>query len=101
MIGNIDLPRCLRGAIKRDFQTYIPECTSLVENVEYAYPHSNALLQSHLQLGHCKPYKATRHQTKCDVINHVKLFLKVYRCIYSSQIFDIIQSDVALQNQVH
>ena len=40
----------------------------------------------------CKP-QATRHPTKCNVINDVKLFPTVY--------FDVIQSDVALQKQVH
>ena len=47
-------------------------------NSEYGYSHSNALLQFDLKLERCKPYKAARHPTKCDVINHVKLFLTVY-----------------------
>ena len=44
------------------------------------------------------------HPNKCDVINDVKLFLTVYRSISQDilpQIFDIIQSGVALQKQVH
>ena len=36
---------------------------------EYGYPHSNALLQFECKLERCKPHKAARHQTKCDVIN--------------------------------
>ena len=41
--------------------------------------------------------KATSHPTKCDVINAVKQF----PTDILSQIFDVIQSDVALQKQVH
>ena len=37
---------------------------------------------------------------KCDVINDVKLFSTVLQDILS-QIFDVIQLDVALQKQVH
>ena len=59
--------------------------------VEYGYPHSNALLQSHLKLELCKQHKAARHLMKCGVIDDVIL----------SQIFDVIQSNVALQKQVH
>ena len=40
------------------------------------------LLQFELKLERCKPYKATRHPTKCDVINDIKLFPTVYRRIY-------------------
>ena len=47
-----------------------------------------------------KPYKGVRHSTKCDVINDVKLFPTVYPG-YTVAMFDVIQSDVALQNQVH
>ena len=36
-----------------------------------------------------------------DVINNVKLFPTIYRRIIQSQIFDVIQSEVALQKQVH
>ena len=52
------------------------------EIFEYGYPHSNALLQFNHQLEHCKQHKATRHPTKCDIINDVKLFLTVYRRKY-------------------
>ena len=38
---------------------------------------------------------------KCDVINDVKIFPTVYRRIILLQIFDVIQSNVALQKQVH
>ena len=52
---------------------YLPKC-----KFEYGYPHSYALLQFELTLERCKPHKATRHLTKCDVINDVKLFRTVY-----------------------
>ena len=54
------------------------------KNFEYGYPHSNALLQSHLKLERCKPHKAkgVRHPTKCDIINDVKPFPTVYGRIY-------------------
>ena len=41
------------------------------------------------------PHKAAVHLMECDVINDVKLLPTVYRRI--SQIFDVIQSDFALQ----
>ena len=43
---------------------------------------SNALLQFRLKKEHCKPHEATRHPTKCVVINDIKLFLTVYQRIY-------------------
>ena len=69
------------GAVKRDFRTYIRPYTSPNENFEYGYPHSNALLQSHLKYKRCKPHNAAR-RPKSDVINDVKLFSTVYRRIY-------------------
>ena len=44
------------------------------------------------------PHKAACHLTKCDLINDVKL-VPIYDIL--SQSFDVIQSDVALQKQVH
>ena len=70
------------GAVKRDFQTYIRRYTSPNENVEYGYPHSNALLQVRLKFERCKPHNAARHPTKHDVINDFKMFPAVYRRIY-------------------
>ena len=75
-VGNLVLRRCASGAIKRDFRTYIQR----YEKFDYGFP--NELLQFMLKLQHCKPHKAARHPTKCDVINDVKLFLTVYRRIY-------------------
>ena len=46
---------------------------------------------------HIKPHKGVRHPTKCDLIYDVKLF----PTDILSQIFDVIQSEVALQKQVH
>ena len=81
-VGNLDLRRHASRAVKRDIQTYIRRYTSPNENFENGYPHSNALLQFPLKLKRCKPHKAARHPTKCDVINDVKLFPTVYRRIY-------------------
>ena len=67
-----------RVAVKLNFRPYIRR----YENFEYGYPHSDSLMQFELKLESCKPHKATRHQTKCDVINDVKLFPTVYRRIY-------------------
>ena len=100
-VGNLVLRRRASGAVKRDFRPYIRRYTSPNENFEYGYPHSNALLQFDLKLERCKPYKAARHPTKDDVIDDVKLFPTVYRRIYCRKNFDVIQSDVALQTQVH
>ena len=99
-VGNLVLRRRASGAVKRDFRTYIRRYTSPNENFEYGYPHSNALLQFRLELEPCKTHKAARHPMKCDVINDIKLFPTVSQDILS-QIFDVIQSEVALQNQVH
>ena len=52
------------------------------ENFEYGYPHSIALLQFECKLERCKPHKAARHPTKCDLIIDVKLFPTVYCRIY-------------------
>ena len=81
-VGNLVLWRRASGAIKRDFWTYIRRYTSPNENFEYSYPHSNALLQFALKLERCKPHKAARHRTECDVIYYLKLFPTVYRRIY-------------------
>ena len=62
------------------------------------------ILQFCLKLEHSKPHNGACHPTKCDVINEVKLFPAVYRSISQDillQIFDVIQSDVALQKKVH
>ena len=81
-VGNLVFRRRASGAVKRDFRTYIRLYTSLNENFEYGYPHSNALLQFRLESERWKPHKATRHPTKCDVINDVNMFPAVYRRIY-------------------
>ena len=78
MVWNLVLRRRASSAVKRDIRKYIRRYTSPNENFEYGYPHSNALLKKE----HCKPDKATCRQTKCDVINDVKLFLTVYHRIY-------------------
>ena len=100
-VRNLVLRRRTSRAVKCDFQTYIRRYTSPNESFEYGYPLSNALLQFDLKLECCKPHKAARHQTKGDVIDVVKLFLTVYRRIYCRKSFDVIQSDIVLQTQVH
>ena len=75
----------------------ISNCIS--DDFEYGYPHSNALLQFRLKKEHCMPHEAARHPTKCDVINQT-IFDSISEDILL-QIFDIIQADVSLQNQVH
>ena len=78
-VGNLVLRRRASGAVKRDFRTYIRRYTSLNENFEYGYPHSNALLQFLLtEFKRCKPHKAARHPTIYDVIHDVKPFPTVY-----------------------
>ena len=89
MVGNLVLLRSGSGAVKRNFGLYICWYTSPNENFEYGYPHFNAFLQLCLKLECCKPHKAARHQTQCDVINDVKLFLTVYRRIYRCNIFKL------------
>ena len=42
MVGNLVLRRCVSGAVKRDFRTYIRRYTSPNENFEDGYPNSNA-----------------------------------------------------------
>ena len=59
---------------KTGFPAVYPMIYLQNENFEYGYPHSNAFLQFRLKLEHCKPQKAARHPTICDVINDVKLF---------------------------
>ena len=71
MVGNLVLRQRGSGAVKCDFRTYIRRYTSPNENFEYGYPYSNALLQFELKLERCKPHKAARNPTKCDVINDV------------------------------
>ena len=96
IVGNLVLPWRASGAIKRDFQTYIQRYTSPNEKFEYGYPHSNAPLQFCLKLKRCKPHKAARHPSISDVINDVKLFPTGISQDILSQIFDVIQSKVAL-----
>ena len=96
-VRNLVLRWRTSGAVKRDFQTYIRWYTSPNGNFEYGYPHSNAIQHFCLELECCKPHTPACHPTKCDIINDIKLF----PVDILAQIFDAIQSDVALQKQVH
>ena len=66
----------------------------------YGYPHSNALLQFYLNVERYTPHKAACHLTKCGVINDITISDSISKNILS-QFFDVIQSDVALQKQMH
>ena len=66
-VGNLVLRRRASGAVKRDFRSCIRRYTSPNQNVEYGYPHSNALLQFCLKLERCIPQKGACHLTKYDV----------------------------------
>ena len=95
-VGNLVLWRRIRGAVKRDFRTYIRRYTS---PNEYGYPHSNALLTFSIQKGSenvlCCAYASSscqRHKTACQLHVHVFTwatlcndvgFPTVYRRIYS------------------
>ena len=81
-VGNLVLRRRASEAIKRHLRTHIRRYTSPNENFEYGYPKSNALLHSCLKLERCKQHIGVRYQTKCDVINNIKLFPTAYRRIY-------------------
>ena len=100
MVRNLVLLWRASGTVKRYFRPYIRRYTSPNENFEYGYPNSNAFLQFCHKLESCKLHKAAHHQKKYDISNDVKLFPTVPQDKLL-QIFDIIKSDVALQNQVH
>ena len=95
MVGNL--------VLKSNFRTYIRRYTSLNENFEYGYLHSNAFPHVRLKLEPFKLHKAARQPTICDIFNDTKLFPTVNHriCISQdilSQIIDVIQADIALQN---
>ena len=54
MVGNLVLLRRMRKTVKRDSSN------------EYGYPHSNALLQFHLELDHCKLHKTAQRRTSSN-----------------------------------
>ena len=69
------------------------------ENIEYGYPHSNALVQFPLNLESCKPPKAARHPTTCDLLmtsNYFRQYMYIALQDVLSQIFDATQSDFAV-----
>ena len=59
-----------------------------------------SLVSNRSVASHIKPHKGVRHQIKCDLIIDVKLF-RQYIAEYTVENLDVIQSDVALQKQVH
>ena len=73
MVGNLVLRRRVSGAVERDFRTYIRRYTSPNENIEYGYPHSNALLIFCIQKDSenvlCCAYTSNdaRHKTTCQL----------------------------------
>ena len=67
-VGKLVLRRRASGAVKRDLRPYIPRYTPANENVEYGYPHSNALLQTRLKFERFKPLKDPQRRTSLNVI---------------------------------
>ena len=101
-VGNLVLRPPVSEAVKCNFRTYIRGYTSLNESFEYGYPHSNALLQFHLKLEHCKPHIAAHHPKKINAIHDVKLFSTAYCRIYCRKFLTLSNlTDVTLQKQVH
>ena len=82
-VANLVLRRRASGAVGLNviFERISDDIPPQLNFFEYDCPHSNALLQSRSKLERCKPHKAERHPTKCDVFNYVKQFLTVYRTI--------------------
>ena len=77
IVGNLVLWQRVRGAIKRDFQLYIRQYTSLNENLNMVIPilmHFCACIALNflfiLELECSKPHNST----KSDVFNDIKLF---------------------------
>ena len=58
-VGKIVLQRHISRAITHDFRTYIRRYTSLNENFDYGYPHSNALLT----------FFPSKRQWKCTMLH--------------------------------
>ena len=103
MVENLVLRRCAIRAVKHDFPMFTRGYTSPNETVNMVIPilmSFYSLVSNWSVASRIKPHKGVCHPTKCHIINDVKLFLTVYHSILS-QLFYIIQSDVALQKQVH
>ena len=58
MVGNLVLRRRARGAVKRDFRTYIRRNTAPNENMNMVIPILVAPLQFRLKLERCKSHIA-------------------------------------------
>ena len=102
-VGNLVLRRHASRAIKRDFRTIsedIPPQMKILNMVIPILMRFYNLVSNWSVASRIKPHKGVLHPTKCDLINDVKLFPTVYHRILS-QIFDVIQSDIALQKQMH
>ena len=81
-LANVLGDKCIHNFHIRDFRPNIQRYTSPNEQLEYGYPHFNALLQFRLKLEFCKPHKAARHPTKCSLFQR---FMNV--CIYGDHVF--------------
>ena len=84
--------------ISEPLSDYIPPQMNILKTF---IPTSNALLQFLSQFEHYKPHKAACHLTKCDVFNGRQTISNSISQDILSKISDVIQSDVALQKQVH
>ena len=81
IVGNLLLRRRASGAVKPDFQPY----TSQIKILNMVIPilmRLYSLVSSWSFASRIKPHVVVRHQTKCDIINGIKLFLTVYIRIY-------------------
>ena len=89
-VGNLVLRRRVSGAEKRDFRTYIQRYTSLNENFEYGYPHSNPLLTFFLQK---RQLKCTMLRLRTAAASSIK---PLASCIYSrvNQLKATLRNDV-------
>ena len=114
IVVNLVLRRCVSGAVKRDFRTYIRRYTSPNKKFEYGYPHFNSLLTFFLQKT-VKMYYIAPTSSSCQ-LHKTACKLHIFTCqpikrryVMSSsisqdillQIYDVIQSDVAFHLQVH
>ena len=50
------------------------------------------------KLEHCRPYKAARHPTRCDIINDIKLFPTVYPRRYCRNFLTLSTKASALES---
>ena len=98
--GNLFLLRRACGAVKRDFRPFIRRYTSLNENLNMVIPIIMLFCSfaSNLSVASRKnPHTIQRYVKLLMTSNYFRQSSQDMM----SQIFDVIQSDAALQNQAH